>query len=298
MKTIYSFFFISFLLNYSTVIATSSDVFSFDSDEQRVKCAVTLSGTSKKGIKWIAKSIQVDDIPYHQKAFNNPIIMSGFASGMTRDFQSTHDRITQQWIPRFDSGHPHGGLTIFNSDTGEIIGHFVAGGGEGTVVSEIAYTLMEDSWNGQGVPSIWGQGVMSSVLENVVTRWAPEVMRIGTSSDVPEDIRNRFCCFADSSLQRFDATASPNNKASWYLLRKHGFVAARSKVLGSVVAEIDMEETENLEDSILKLFDASDQEHKLQDDTRYQFSSVDGELWTFSYSSRFERVKLHFELLL
>ncbi|NRA89626.1 MAG: GNAT family N-acetyltransferase [Simkaniaceae bacterium] len=275
-----------------------SDIFSFDVPEYAKGCHTTLSGTSKTGLYWTAHDIQLADIPYHASAFANPTIMAGFATGQTRPADSTANRIADNWMPRFLKGSPHGGMTIFNTETSERIGHVVAGGGDGPGVSEIAYTLMEASWDGEGNPTIWGQGVMSSVIGSIVTEWAPEVRRL-SGDDMPEAVRKAFTCFGGQRLNRFDATASPSNPGSWYILKKHGFVAAKTNVRGTeIIADFDGHDLTPIafEEELMKLYSIETPlDEVLAKGVRYQVLGTDGSLFTVSHHSTYDCMKLHVE---
>lgn len=278
----------------------SSDIFAFDSPEKAKGCHVSLTGKTEGGFQWMAHDVTKKDITYHQKAFGNPTVMAGFATGQTRSPESVSYRINNSWMPRFAQGNPHGGLTLFEKETEEPIGHVVAGGGDGPGVSEIAYTLMEDSWDGKGVPSVWGKGIMSSVVSTIATQWAPEVIRLSLDEDTPKAIREAFCCFGGESLQRLDATASPRNIGSWKILLKNGFQAAKSNVFSDdYIADFDGKELTPLEveNKLLKLFDVSC-EAPLKKGARYQMIGIGGDVFTTSHHANYDCMKFHFENLL
>lgn len=279
----------------------SSDIFHFENPEEATGCHVTLHGTTTKGLSWTAWDVVEKDISYHQKAFSNSTVMAGFSTGQTRSPESVALRIKNQWIPRFAAGHPHGGLTIIENVMESPIGHVVAGGGDGPGVSEMAYTLMEESWDGRDTPQLWGQGIMSSVVKTVVTKWAPEVKRLGTHETVPEKIRKAFCCFEGESLKRLDATASPKNPGSWSILLNNGFKAAQNNLSHhETVADFDGKEldAEALESALLKLYDLSSSDTPLAKGRRYQIVGMDGKIFTTSHHTSYDCMKFHFENLL
>ena len=278
-----------------------SDIFSFDNVQFAKGCHTTLKGTSKTGYPWEVHDIQLGDIPYHAKAFSNKTLMSQFGTGQPRDPQNTANRIAGTWVPRFVNGHPHAGMTIFNAETHERIGHVVAGNGDEAGVSEIAYTLMEDSWDGNNFPTIWGKGIMSDVIGSVVHEWAPEVRRLSRLG-IPDPIRKSFTCFGGRPLERFDATASPSNPGSWRVLKKHGFRAAITNVKSrETVADFDGKEFTpvDFEGELKKLYTAdTPSESPLKKGWRYQVIHMDGSLLTISHHTKFDRMKLHLELKL
>ncbi|NCP61750.1 MAG: GNAT family N-acetyltransferase [Alphaproteobacteria bacterium] len=276
-----------------------SDIFSFDHPIYAKGCHTRLTGESKTGYKWELSDVQLVDIDYHVKAFRNETLMFQYGTGLPREPQATADRIVGTWMNRFLNGNPHGGMTIFNAETRERIGHIVAGGGDRPGISEIAYTLMEDSWDGRDVPKIWGKGVMSGVVGSIVNDWAPEVIRL-SESNMPVCIQKAFTCFGGKPLEGFDATASPSNPGSWCVLKKHGFKAAITNVdCGETVADFDGKELEpsEFENELMKLYTVDTiLETPLERGIRYHVIGTDGTLHTVSHHKNFNRMKLHLEL--
>lgn len=197
-----------------------SDIFTYDDVKNAKGLHVTL-----KGNNWQATDVKEQDIAFHQQLFSNPQVMAGFADGQTRTPNSTKQRVSGIWLPRFQNGQPHGGMTVSNLEDKKNFGHIVAGGGEGAGVSEIAYSYM---------PAYWGKGMGYAVLEAIVNPWAIEVRRIALGEGLDElqdaNIIKKFNCFGGQPLNRFDATASPSNTASYRILEKCGFKAAASNV--------------------------------------------------------------------
>jgi RimJ/RimL family protein N-acetyltransferase len=281
-------------LSFGTVFAQASqamfesDIFTYDDKENAKGLHVSL-----KGNKWQAKEVTEQDISFHQQLFSNPQVMAGFADGQIRTPESTEQRLRNMWIPRFQNGRPHGGLTVSDPETQENFGHVVAGGGDEAGVSEIAYSYL---------PAYWRKGIGSAVLGTIVQQWGPEVRRIGLGTGLDElqdaNIIKAFKCFDGQELNRFDATASPSNPGSWKILEKFGFEAAASKVQNlEDTLDLDNKELQSpqaLEEELLKLFDSSgDISYKIA--TRYRLIDTDGAVRTFSKHATYDRIKYHFE---
>lgn len=279
----------------------SADIFTVIKTDHGHVLSVHMEGETQNGFKWYAEDIKLEDLAYHQKAFGNSTMMQNFGTGQPRAYEYTEERL-KAWRCRFDAGLPHGGLTIFCAETRKPIGHIVAGGGDAPGVSEVAYTLMEHDWDGTGVPRLWGKGIMKDVVHAIVTDWAKEVRRLGTDQALAPKVRNAFACFGDLPLKRIDATASPANPASWRLLKRNGFEAARlGQGLGgaaeaeNVLVDVDLEGLDGaeLEAKLLTLFEG---DNSLVPGKRYQVNLPEWGLFTFSFKQSFGRIKFHFEL--
>ena len=247
---------------------------------------------SLKGSTWYAKEVTKQDIPFHQKLFSDSVVMAGFADGQVREPEATKARLEDMWIPRFEQGHLHGGLTVFDPETDEPMGHVVAGGGDGAGVSEIAYSFLKN---------YWGKKIGTGIVGAIVQEWAPEVRRIGLGKDLDskEDtpVIDAFSCFGGQVLIRLDATASPSNPGSWKILDKYDFEPAISN-LSKKETVLDLEGIESFEEveqKTLKLFDISSTDTPLKVGVRYRMIDSDGKLRTFSKHAQYERIKYHFE---
>lgn len=177
------------LLGLGQAQAFQSEIFSYDAqDGNPGYLHVAMQGNG-----WRIEDIKELHSPFHQNLFNNPEVMSGFADGQVRAPEATHKRIIESWIPRFQKGQPHGGLSLFNGED-QLIGCVVGGGGEREGTSEIAATLDK---------SVWHTGIAADLAEKTVTVWAPEVRRIGLGIGLTEQdvaIKNAFCCFMGKPL--------------------------------------------------------------------------------------------------
>lgn len=280
-----------FLSSSAAFSGFQSSVFSFDNEAEAAGLHSRLNGSG-----WHAQDVRREDVSFHEDLFHDSTVMAGFASGKSRPKEQTSWRLEHQWIPRFQQGHPHGGMTVFFNNDGlytKRMGHVVAGGGEGEGVSEIAYSFL---------PDYWGKGFGSSIVGEIVHTWAPEVRRIGLGEglDLQTDghIISKFRCFGGQVLTRLDATASPTNPASWKILTKHGFKAAAFKV-GKFEAVMDLDgqdvDLSSVETRLLSLHDASQVPLPLERGTRYQMIDTDGTVRTFSAHAKWDRIKFHFE---
>ncbi len=312
-----SFLFSFLLLSTTSLIASQSSVFTFQEDNS---VSVSLSGTTKTGLSWTAEDIKEKHIPFHQILSGDEITMSGFAGGTVRTPESVDDRIKTQWLPRFRSGKPHGGLTVFFTDSTVLpIGHVVAGGGDQDEVygvSEVAYSFLpntagpkKDGYSGfyplnHRDLTLWGQGFGSSVVEQIVTVWAPEVHRIGHGESMDEiqdmSVIQNFRCFHGKPLGRLDATASPKNPGSWKIL-DHYFSAAVARLDSRDPIDWDQKEFssfEEMEGDFLKLYDVMAQTDPLKPGVRYKFIDPDGKMRTISKHTGYHCLKYHFERVL
>lgn len=267
----------------------ASEIFTYEDVESAKNLHVSLKGSG-----WYVQDVKKEDIPFHQKLFGDSVVMAGFADGQVRDPKATKARLEDLWIPRFEQGHPHGGLTIFDPETAEPMGHVVAGGGDGLGVSEIAYSFLKQHW---------GKGIGKGVVGAIVQEWAPEVRRIGlgTDLDVKEEkpVIDAFRCFGGEVLKRLDATASPSNPGSWKILDKYDFKPAKFNLSEKeTVLDLDgggIEKLEEVEEEVLKLFDISSSEKPLKVGLRYRMVDSEGTLRTFSKHTQYDRIKYHFE---
>lgn len=305
------------LLSTSALTASQSNVFTF---QDNGSVSVSLSGTTKTGLAWVAEDVKEGHIPFQQILFGDADTMSGFAGGSVRSPESVDVRVKTQWLPRFRSGQPHGGLTVFLKDSTSSlpIGHVVAGGGDRDDVygvSEVAYSFLpntagpkKDGYGGfydlnhQNV-TLWGQGFGSSIVEKIVTVWAPEVSRIGHGKGMDEvqemPIIQNFQCFNGKPLGRLDATASPKNPGSWKILDRY-FSSARARLDSHTVIDWDQKDFSSfgeMEEAFLKLYEVTARDGPLTPGVRYKFIDPDGKPRTVSKHPDYQCLKYHFEHL-
>ena len=275
----------------------SSEVFQYDDTTHAKGLHYTLKGQNKFGEPWEAHEVKELDIPFHQALFSDPEVMKLFANGQLRSPSSTEDRLRNQWMYRSQVGQPHSGMTVFIKGTAK--GHVVPGGGDDPGASEMAYSFL---------PETWGKGLATSVVNGIVTQWAPAVRRLGLGTDLDESeaaIKKAFTCFGDQVLSRLDATASPENIGSLQVLLKNNFEAANSKLL-SEVPIMDLRDLgvkpEETSQEIIKFFDIKG---AYQEKTRYRlidqtnlektFSVRTDTIKTEDSTQNIKVVKYHFE---
>ncbi|MFN7710476.1 MAG: hypothetical protein ACK5O7_05930 [Holosporales bacterium] len=325
--------FLGFFSGLSGTLATDlsavpgSEIFYYEDSEGAKRLHVRLGGCSKAGIQWVARDVQEKDIPFMEDHFFDERVMKNYGSGERREKNATRERLQTIWIPRFDNGHPHGGMTLLKAylEEGRVhsrqpIGHAVAGGGDGPGVSEVAYGLNPYLDVEGRQERLWGQGIISSVLGEIVESWAPEVRRIGLGVGLDErqhmNMIEAFRCFDNQTLAQLDATSSPKNIASWKAMDQRGFGAAQSRVCvtngifnfenpdhptfdGLESREKEQVFWQNFEaDSLMALFDSKRAPSPLSPGVRYQCYDPFGRLRTFSWDQKFNRIKYHFELKL
>jgi RimJ/RimL family protein N-acetyltransferase len=264
----------------------SSSIFTIDEDSHLHTRIEVDHVRDDQSFKIVITDIRECDIPFLVEHFQDREVMRHFGEGRPRAAEATEQRIKAAWMPRFASGKPHGGMLI--TINGEKAGYIVAGGGDGSGVSETAYSL-DPKW--------WGQGIGCQVLNAIVNIWAPEVIRIGLGDELDVEfdgaIIDCFKCFGGEVLYRIDATASPDNPGSVKILDKNGFVAA---ILD--VGEVIDYSGESYTDLLIIILKQKITEGELVPGQRYKLIDCDGVERTFSYSERFNKIKYHFELYL
>lgn len=263
-----------------------SEIFTYEDPHNAKNLHVSLAGTY-----WKARDVQETDIPFYQDLFQDPVVMAKYGNGRVYTPAETEESLRTRSIPRFQNGHPHGALTVFDPDSPEPkpIGYVVAGAGGAAGVSEIA---------GAGLDSYWGRRIGSEVMNTLLETWAPEVRCIGLGNGLDEQDANiikAFKCFDEKELERFDATASPSNPGSWRIMERFKFQPAAFNVpKADPVLDLDGREFETplaLETHIVNFFE----ENSLEPGVRYRMVDTNGALRTFSKHKDFQRIKYHFE---
>jgi len=250
---------------------------------------------SLKGDNWHAEDIKIDHLDFHISLFGNSTVMAGFADGQVRTPESVTTRVKNSVEDRFGKGSPHGLLTVLDHLERPFM-HIVAGGGDRPGTSEMAYAMM---------PEYWGKQYGQKVATKIVQEWAPEVYNIGHGIGLDpianEKIIKAFQCFGGQSLEQLDATASPSNPASWKILVKLGFEAAKCDLESpDTVIDYDHKEFESLnamENELLNHFApmSTTNVQQLVPGKRYRMIDQEGNVRTFSKHARWERMKYHFE---
>lgn len=280
-------------LGLSTQVVASdafrSSTFNYEDPIKAERIHVTL-----KGETWLAEDVKPQDTPFFASIYSDATIMSKFAGGVTRSKQDAEVYAAGRvkvWTDRFTNGQPHGGLIVKNLD-GHSIGHIVAGGGDEPGASEVAYFL---------TPGNWGHHLGTQLVNTIVTIWAPEVVSVGRGNH--GEVTKKFQCFGGLPLSRLDATAGPSNPASWKILVKNGFQAAKSRVVtpeGEYIIDLDGKDFAYpaVEQEVLKLFQLQDGGTALLEGTRYRMVDTGGDEKTVSYHKAYDCLKYHFEYLM
>lgn len=282
-----------FLLNYHLFLDAQSTIFTWEEGSSKINSQIKGSLSENN---WYGENVSFKDLQFYQSLFCNDTVMSFYGDGQIRTPENTNNRINI-WTERFKKGQPHGGMTIFHANNNEPIGYIVAGGGDVPGASEVAYAY---------VPEVWGNGIGSNVIENFVTKWAPEVRRIGLGIELDEikdkEIINKFQCFSGKTLERLDATASPSNIGSWKILLKNKFTKADSGTSNNrKIIEVDNEQCcisgkinyEAMEKHIIEKYFTQTQE--LKEGIRYLMIDPEGNERTLSKHKGYNRLKYHFE---
>jgi len=264
---------------------------------------------------WIAEDVKLTDVAFQQKIFADPVIMSSFGDGTIRSPESVETRVKNSIEVRFGKGSPHGLLTVFEVTPGDEATErvpfmsLIGGGGDRPGTSEIAYASLPSHWNSAIIesgkpPKHYG----SRIVSELVNTWAPEVYRIGHGIDLDPvadaNVITAFSCFGGKPLDQLDATASPANAASWKILQKAGFTAAKCNLLTPDIITINFDGKEfasyaDMEKDLLKLFDASS--HTTPDNPplipskRYRMIDPEGKERSISKHLKYDRMKYHFE---
>ncbi|AIL12652.1 hypothetical protein IM40_02530 [Candidatus Paracaedimonas acanthamoebae] len=268
----------------------TSEIFSYDDYVNAKGLHVTLNEDN-----WYAEDIKPDHLQLHINLFGNSTVMAGFADGQIRSAESVIARVKNSIEERFGKGSPHGLLTVLDEEKQPFM-HVVAGGGDRPGTSELAYAML---------PEYWGKKYGEKVVTKIVQEWAPAVYKIGRGigleSNAHANIIKAFQCFDSKPLEQIDATASPSNIASWKILVKTGFEAAKCNLESTeIIIDYDHKEFESLttmEAELLKLFDIakSNTDQPLVPGKRYYMIDPEGQLRTISKHTKWERMKYHFE---
>jgi len=258
---------------------------------------------------WIAEDIKLTDVAFQQKIFADPVIMASFGDGTVRTPESVETRAKNSIDVRFGKGSPHGLLTVFEVSADGIeripFMSLIGGGGDRPGTSEIAYASLPTHWNATIIesgkpPKHYG----SRIVCELVNTWAPEVYRIGHGIDLDPvadaNIIKAFSCFGGKPLDQLDATASPANAASWKILERAGFTAAKCSLENPDVITINFDGKDfgsfaDMEKELLKLYEDPNNDNPLKGSKRYRMIDPAGKERTVSKHIKYQRMKYHFE---
>jgi ribosomal-protein-alanine N-acetyltransferase len=185
--------------------------FEWDDFENRQGLRVTITTE-----RLVLRSVVEDDIPDLVRLYADADVMRKFGAGTPKDEETTIKRVKDTWIPRWRDNDPRSAFVVYlKEDPKVIVGNVVLGVGEGPGRSELAYLFFKE---------FWGKGLASEALGALVHEYATALI---------ERKYNFAKGFKDCSamiLTRIDATASPDNIASYKILDKLGFTCARPEL--------------------------------------------------------------------
>jgi len=121
------------------------------------------------------RSVQKEDIPHYQALFADPVVMQNYASGKTKTYEETAERV-QGWIKRWQQGDPFSAVAFYNRQNDTFLAHGVLGYGDwlGYDANEQAgYSEMA----GLGVAKRWNEGLGKQGGAFLTKGFAPELRR-------------------------------------------------------------------------------------------------------------------------
>lgn len=131
--------------------------------------------------------------------FSDPEVMAKYASGRTKTKEEVELRL-QNWTKRWNEKDPYSAFAVYKNDTGEFIGHVIAGHGNVPGQSELAYLFLKQ---------YWGNGFGTEAVFAIVREYAPATVAEGYTLE-------------GTVLERITATTRPDNIASLRILENLG----------------------------------------------------------------------------
>ena len=174
----------------------SSDMIAFCKNEKRELSVKILTP------RMLIKSVESKEKEYDNYAalFGDKAVMDKFSTGQTKTREEMQKRIDSVWVKRWKARDPYAGLSVFNRQTGDFMGHIVLGHSDQAGESEMAYLLHQRYWN---------QGYGSEAVMTLVKEYVPLAIKKGYS-------------LGGKPLKRIVATVRPDNPASCRILQKVG----------------------------------------------------------------------------
>ncbi len=147
------------------------------------------------------RTVEATESEYENYAalFGDEVVMSKFGSGNTRTKENLIGRI-QGWVARWQTLDPYAGLSVFDKDTKEFLGHIVLGHSVAPGESELAYIFHQE---------YWGKGYGKEAVRAIVEEYAPATVQEGYTLD-------------GKPLQKIVATTRTDNIASVSILERLG----------------------------------------------------------------------------
>ncbi|MBI2742603.1 MAG: GNAT family N-acetyltransferase [Chlamydiales bacterium] len=138
--------------------------------------------------------------------YGNTEVMEKFAGGKTKSPEDTA-KLVNNWIKRWQSGDPFGGMAIYLKETGEFVGHIVLGHGDNPGESSLA---------GLGNARFWNSGYGTEAAVALVEDFAP----LTVQEDYRFLITDKDGQVSKPLLNKIAATAKTDNGASVAILSK------------------------------------------------------------------------------
>ena len=144
------------------------------------------------------RSVTLADIDQYAALYNDPDVTSKFGSGIPQPRRYIEDRIRRIWVTRWENNDPYSALAVFEKGTNHFMGHAVLGHGDHPGQAEIA---------GLGHKEYWQKGYGIEAATALVQEYAPATVKEGYLLN-------------GKPLTTINATARPDNPASWKILEK------------------------------------------------------------------------------
>lgn len=282
------------LLAYEAYACDTPYIFTYGDPLTCTNMQVSLQGTAGDGTKWSSSNVTFDDLPTLKNLYQNPEIMVHFGNGQPIQDADINARI-ELWTKRAASGHPHGTWIIRSQENSTPMGLMATGAHMDPGTCELSRMLLLDFQKLR---------LGSSVMDALVKVWAPAARAQGLQTQNPL-MAEKFRCFRNEPLKTLYVSSSPSNVASWKSQIRAGFRA--KKVLPEVEAlnfkpaqemsfvdlTVDWVETyTQIEEALHERFTNTSETFK--PDILYAMIDPQGDLRTFSLSSKYNKIKYHF----
>jgi hypothetical protein len=228
-----------------------------------------------------------------KKLYKNQEIMVHFGDGTTLKKEAIQSRMNL-WTTRAASGHPHGAWIIQGDDDNTPMGLMATGAHTDPGTCELSRMLL---------PDFQKRRLGSSVMETLVKVWAPAARAGGLQTHNPL-MAEKFKCFRGEPLSTLYVSSSPANVASWKSQVRGGFSAKKTLSETGLVDLKPQDEAPFLdfttgsvdiyaqvEQALLDKFEGPS---TFRPDVLYPMIDPQGDLRTFSLSSKYKKIKYHF----
>ncbi|TDG95776.1 GNAT family N-acetyltransferase [Cardinium endosymbiont of Culicoides punctatus] len=185
----------------------------------------SLQGKTSQGLQWRLNNVSSSDPTMYEFMTKCVLKNSTSDADVTNiTHENLHKTISQLGDSYFPMEKPHGlyRLTLMQNEQEYLsVGH---------AENSLFDTLTGETHLGYSINDQFRcKGLATSMVDAIVTRWAPEVKRIGEGIGLNPEKDNKlikqFRCFGDRSLTRIVTSCLPDNKASIRVLEKTGFIS-------------------------------------------------------------------------